>query len=74
VGVTAFGEIFRLAPPAAGDTKWKFNVLHAFQGGADGQFPYSTPWIGQDQAIYGTAEGTAGEAGFFPGVAWRVGR
>jgi uncharacterized repeat protein (TIGR03803 family) len=37
----ACGVVYRLTPPAAGQTKWTATTLHAFQGGADGSSPYS---------------------------------
>ena len=73
VGVTSNGEVFKLKPPSNGGG-WTASVLHAFKGGTDGQFPHSTVLIGPDGALYGTAEGTAGESGFYPGVVWKITR
>jgi uncharacterized repeat protein (TIGR03803 family) len=70
-GLSAQGEVFRLRPPASGKTKWSANILHVFQPGNDPQFPYSTVLIGPDY-VYGSAEGMAGQSGFYPGNVWRI--
>jgi uncharacterized repeat protein (TIGR03803 family) len=70
-GKTASGEVFELTPPAAGKTKWKAKVLHAFQGNAKGEIAYTTVLVGPD-GLYGTTYGVAGESGFYPGTVWRI--
>ena len=37
------GTIFKLAPPAAGQTEWNMSVLYDFTGGFDG-VPRTPPW------------------------------
>ena len=71
VGRSSNGEVFQLTPPKTGN-HWSASVLHAFKGGTDGQFPHSTVLIGADGALFGTAEGTAGQSGFFPGTVWKI--
>ncbi len=65
-GPTPYGEIFELTQS---NGKWTQTVLHAFQGGADGQYPYSTALLGPHGMLYGTAAGASGSA---PGVVWQV--
>jgi uncharacterized repeat protein (TIGR03803 family) len=72
-GDSANGEVFELSPPANGATQWTETTLHAFQGGADGQFPYTKPLV-LGNTLYGTVEGAAGEFGFFPGNVWTITR
>jgi hypothetical protein len=42
-GITHFGTIFELTPPAAGKTAWTEAVIHSFSGGTDGAYPRSPP-------------------------------
>ena len=55
------GTIFKLSPPAAGQTEWALSVIYAFTGGLDGDMP--NPVLAMDSmgAIYGTTSygGTA---------------
>ncbi len=46
------GTVYRLSP-AAGGTKWKFETLYRFTGGADGGNPYAQLTIGPDGGVYG---------------------
>ena len=53
-----FGVVFKLTPPAQGQTGWTETVLYRFQGGSDGSTPVSTLIAGKDGALFGTtAEG-----------------
>jgi uncharacterized repeat protein (TIGR03803 family) len=70
VGNTSNGEVFKLTETAK--NVWKATVLHGFKGGKNGQFPYSTVLIGAGGTLYGTAEGVAGQSGFYPGVVWKI--
>ena len=36
------GVVFKLTPPAAGQTAWTEAVLYNFNGGTDGAYPYGT--------------------------------
>lgn len=38
-GTCSCGLVFKLSPPATGQTEWTKTVLHAFQGGNDGAYP-----------------------------------
>ena len=46
------GTIFKLAPPAPGQTAWKESILHSFTGAPDGAAPHGLAWDGT--TIYGT--------------------
>ncbi len=67
-GQAPYGEIFALSQAKG---VWTPTILHAFQGGADGEWPYSTVLLGTHGALYGTAAG-AGHGGSSPGVIWQA--
>ncbi len=69
-GAGNLGEVFKLTPGQ--NNQWTASVLYAFPGGAASQFPYSTVLIGKNGKLYGTSQGSAGEAGFFPGNVWQI--
>jgi uncharacterized repeat protein (TIGR03803 family) len=51
------GAVFKLSPPAKGETSWTETVLYSFKGGSDGAGP-SAPLIADDRgALYGTTSG-----------------
>lgn len=50
------GTVFSLAPPAAGETAWRYSVLHAFRGGTDAETPLGTLTLDASGALYGTTE------------------
>jgi uncharacterized repeat protein (TIGR03803 family) len=49
------GTVFKLTPPALGQTKWTITVLYNFTGGADGGSPSPNLVMDASGAIYGTA-------------------
>jgi uncharacterized repeat protein (TIGR03803 family) len=51
-GAADQGVLFRLQPPAAGETRWKRQVLHVFRGGTDGARPVGVT-LAADGTIYG---------------------
>ncbi len=63
------GVVYRLTPPAAGQTKWTATTLHAFQGGVDGHTPYTDDHLLRDDKgiIYGStlSGGTTGNGTIF---------
>lgn len=71
-GRTPYGNIFKLVPPIAGKTAWGYTSLHSFTGGKALQFPYSNVLIGASGTLFGTSDGSAGQAGFFPGNIWEI--
>jgi len=58
------GIVFKLAPPAKGETAWIYTVLHRFTGGLDGGMPVAGVTI-SNNALYGTTEtgGVLGDGG-----------
>jgi hypothetical protein len=48
------GTAFQLAPPQSGGGTWTETILHAFQGGSDGNGPLSNLVFGVGGALYGT--------------------
>ncbi len=58
------GTVFRLTPPAAGQTEWQETVLYNFTGGRDGSRPIAGLVLDRSGALYGaTMEGGADEQG-----------
>ena len=51
-GSFTFGTVFKLTPHANG--KWTEAVLHNFQGGADGKYPYGGVTMDAKGNLYGT--------------------
>jgi len=50
--------VFKLAPPAAGQTEWTETTLYNFQGGSDGAYPYGGVVRDSAKDLFGTtAEG-----------------
>ena len=69
-GTNNNGEVFKLIPGQ--NNAWTAKVLHAFQGGAASNYPYSTVLLGKKGKLYGTSYGNAGQAGFYPGNIWEI--
>jgi uncharacterized repeat protein (TIGR03803 family) len=65
-GSANFGTVYRLTPNP--DGTWIENVIYAFQGGTDGQWPYGSVVIDNAGNVYGTtsAEGLGSNG-------WRIG-
>jgi uncharacterized repeat protein (TIGR03803 family) len=54
-GINNFsGTVFKLTPPAYGQTAWKLTTLYAFTGGSDGAGPYAGLLADERGALYGT--------------------
>jgi uncharacterized repeat protein (TIGR03803 family) len=51
---TNFGTVFKLAPPAKGQTAWTPTVLFRFTGGSDGAFPAAVLIADDSGALYST--------------------
>ena len=66
-GVNHSGVVYKLTPPASGQTTWTQTVLYAFQGGADGATPLANLLLDKNGNLYGTtyAGGTPGEGVVF---------
>jgi uncharacterized repeat protein (TIGR03803 family) len=54
------GSVFKLSPPAAGQTSWTFTQLHAFAGGADGGSPEGAMVGSSGGDIFGATFGGTG--------------
>jgi len=59
--VLGCGTVFKLTPPAPGNTKWTKTTLHHFASGTDGAQPLGKLFIDGAGALYGTT--TAGGNG-----------
>jgi uncharacterized repeat protein (TIGR03803 family) len=62
------GTVFKLTPPAAGQTAWTKTLLASFSGGNDGDYPIGGLFARNEspsrkKAVYGTTSGLEGEAG-----------
>jgi uncharacterized repeat protein (TIGR03803 family) len=53
-GAANAGTVFKLQPPAPGQTQWTNTVLYSFSGGADGRFPAAGLVFDAQGALYGT--------------------
>jgi uncharacterized repeat protein (TIGR03803 family) len=53
-GISNLGTVFRLTPPATGQTQWTEAVLYRFMGGADGTYPLASLIFDKKGALYGT--------------------
>jgi hypothetical protein len=61
-GGFGFGTVFKLTPPAKGQTVWTETVLYSFQGGSDGDGPFGDLIADNSGALYGTTQ-TGGSGG-----------
>jgi uncharacterized repeat protein (TIGR03803 family) len=52
-----FGMVYKLTPPANGQGKWAYEVLHLFTGGSDGASPRGSLVMDNAGALYGTTSG-----------------
>jgi uncharacterized repeat protein (TIGR03803 family) len=50
------GTVFKLTPPAKGQTAWTETVLYHFTGGSDGSLPYAGLIADNSGALYGTTQ------------------
>jgi uncharacterized repeat protein (TIGR03803 family) len=63
-GAANAGAIFKLTPPAAGQTRWTETVLYSFTGGIDGGQPWAGLSFDNKGALYGaTVKGGDADAG-----------
>jgi uncharacterized repeat protein (TIGR03803 family) len=65
------GTVFKLMPPADGQTAWTKTLLASFSGGADGDEPFGVLFASNEasspkKTLYGTTSGFAGEFGANP--------
>lgn len=49
------GVVFKLVPPATGQTTWREEVLHTFTGGSDGASPFGDLALASGGSFYGVA-------------------
>jgi hypothetical protein len=67
------GTVFKLTPPAAGQTVWTESVLYRFKGGRDGKFPNGSLIMDTSGALYGTTtDGGTGCPGFECGTVFEL--
>ncbi|MGB8901273.1 MAG: choice-of-anchor tandem repeat GloVer-containing protein, partial [Methylocella sp.] len=59
-GGTGTGTVFKLTPPAKGQTAWKETVLYRFTGGSDGIEPRAGLLADKEGALYGTTQSGGG--------------
>jgi uncharacterized repeat protein (TIGR03803 family) len=53
-GANGFGTVFKLTPPASGQTGWVETVLYSFAGQADGATPYGGLVVDHRGVLFGT--------------------
>jgi uncharacterized repeat protein (TIGR03803 family) len=56
-GTASLGTVFKLTPPANGQSAWTETVLYSFTGGSDGGLPYAGLIADNQGALYGTTHG-----------------
>ena len=56
-GSSGNGTVFKLTPPATGQTAWTETVLYSFLGGSDGGAPRAGLIADEQGALYGTTTG-----------------
>lgn len=61
-GSANMGTVFRLTPPASGQTAWSERIVHVFTGGNDGSVPAGSLIIDSSGALYGTTNLGGGTA------------
>jgi uncharacterized repeat protein (TIGR03803 family) len=68
------GTVFKLTPPASGQTAWSEAVLYAFQGGTDGLNPAAGLTLGRNGVLYGTTQsgGAYGDGSLFNGTVFEL--
>ncbi len=73
-GTQGCGTIFRLTPPAKGQTAWTEAVLYAFTGGTDGGTPNGDLVRSKSGALFGTtvSGGSCNNAGGHCGVVFEL--
>jgi len=52
-GSMGYGTVFKLTPPASGQTQWTETVLYSFQGGNDGAYPSGRLILDTFGALFG---------------------
>jgi uncharacterized repeat protein (TIGR03803 family) len=62
-GTGCCGEVFKLTPPAAGQTDWTETALYNFPGGSDGAYPYGSLVRDTAKNLFGTTSG-GGASGY----------
>jgi len=71
-GTDGCGVVFKLIPPAGGQTAWTEQTLWAFSGGNDGAYPISGVILDRAGAVYGMTNG-GGNPGCIPYQAFESG-
>src|SRR5439155_20063081 len=61
--------VFKLTPPAAGQTQWTATVLHTFNQGLDGRFPQPNLVMDGSGALYGA---TSEYGAYLQGMVYRL--
>lgn len=61
-GAAGAGSVYKLTPPASGQTDWTETILYSFQNQADGGFPAAGLMFDTKGALYGTTT-QSGELG-----------
>jgi uncharacterized repeat protein (TIGR03803 family) len=64
------GTVFKLTPPAPGQTKWTKRTLYRFKGGSDGEAPFAGLVLNSNGALFGTT--LAGGGAFGSGTVFKL--
>jgi uncharacterized repeat protein (TIGR03803 family) len=64
-GLSGYGTVYELSPPAKADSPWTVTTLQTFSGGLNSEQPLGGVIFGTDGALYGAASNTAANRGGF---------
>lgn len=64
-GAKNLGAVFKLTPPAAGQTQWSSTILYSFTDGSDGKDPVGGVIFDSSGALYGTSSQGGGAGTVF---------
>lgn len=64
-GLSGYGTVYELSPPAKAHSPWTATTLQTFSGGLNSEQPLGGVIFGTDGALYGTASNPAANRGGF---------
>jgi uncharacterized repeat protein (TIGR03803 family) len=71
-GGDAWGLVFKLVPPAPGESNWREQILYTFTNGSDGSIPVGDLALGENGSFYGVAYEPGGFNGFGYGMVYQM--
>ncbi len=62
-GPACCGVVYKVSPPAEGETNWTESIIYSFTGGSDGNWPYGGLALDSTGALYGATQLGGGACG-----------